>query len=73
MTRPDLGYSAVSWPTGTTEAQKAECRTLAKRGCELNCSEEELAKAIAMIGPVRFTKVVPHARHGFAVVDVEAA
>jgi hypothetical protein len=66
-------YAAPHWPAGTTAEQMAECRALAKGGCELNRSEEELARAIAMIGPARLTKLVPHARHGFAVVDADMA
>jgi hypothetical protein len=53
-------YSAPHWPAGTTAEQMAERRALAKGGCELNRSEEELARAIAMIGPARLTKLVPH-------------
>jgi hypothetical protein len=64
-------YSAPHWPAGTTAEQMAERRALAKGGCELNRSEEELARAIAMIGPARLTKLVPHVCHGFAVVDAD--
>jgi hypothetical protein len=64
-------YSRASLARWHDAEQMAERRALAKGGCELNRSEEELARAIAMIGPARLTKLVPHVCHGFAVVDAD--
>ena len=68
---PDLGYPHIGWAKGADR----EALLASARKSEPNWSDENierLAKAGSQIDAL-FKRAVPHPRHGFAIVDSEAA